>query len=73
MNFELHYYNDLVVVVCGGIPFPNSRSAPVVANVAPHSYKQCHLPVKGISMETPTLVVSIEISRTRPYSSKIKM
>ena len=27
---------------------------------------------EGISMETPTLMVSIEISRTRPYSSKIK-
>ena len=28
---------------------------------------------EGISMETPTIMGSIEISRTRPYSSKIKM
>ena len=28
---------------------------------------------EGISMETPTIMGSIEISRTRPYSSKNKM
>ena len=28
---------------------------------------------EGISMETPTIMGSIEISQTRPYSSKIKM
>ena len=26
---------------------------------------------EGISMETPTIMGSIEISRTRPYSSKL--
>ena len=28
---------------------------------------------EGISMETPTIMGSIEISGTRPYSRKIKM